>query len=77
MIGMFGALFGLAALLAGIVIQLANTGWRFAILGLPLAFAALTAAELRRSIETPDEPRGKVLADPAPRSSGGDVSRRS
>jgi hypothetical protein len=62
-------------LLAGIVIQLADTGWRFAVLVLPLAFAGLTAAELRRSVETPDEPRGNVLADSA-QGAAGVTSRR-
>jgi hypothetical protein len=76
MIGIFGALFGLTALLAGIVIQLADTGWRFAVLVLPLAFAGLTAAELRRSVETPDDPRANVLADSAQGAGGGNVSRR-
>ena len=77
MVGVFGALFGLSALLAGIVIQLANTGWRFAILALPLVFACLIVAELRRSVRNPDEPRGAVLADPASASSAGKGAPRS
>jgi membrane protein implicated in regulation of membrane protease activity len=56
MIGFFGALFGLSALLAGIVIQLASTGWRFGVLVLPIVFACLTAVEVRRSSRKPDEP---------------------
>jgi uncharacterized membrane protein len=54
-IGFLTALFGLTLLLALAVIGRADGWWRFLLLVLPLVFAALTAAEVRRSARSPDE----------------------
>jgi hypothetical protein len=54
-VGIFALLFGLTTLLALAVISESESGWAYALLVLPVAFAALVARNLLASRRRPDE----------------------
>jgi ABC-type polysaccharide/polyol phosphate export permease len=54
-IGFLTAFFGLTLLLALAVIGRWDNPWRFVLILVPLAFAALVVVEFRRSVKSPDE----------------------
>jgi hypothetical protein len=54
-IGFLTAFFGITLLLALAVIGRSGNPWRFALIVVPLLFAALVAVEVRRSMQSPDD----------------------